>query len=191
MKNKKILLAIPSIILPYVLLLVLFTIFSGSGNPISRFIIEDIFAGNGLLLFLAFCIFTFISFVLNIIFFVLSITKKWDELYLAKVAMITKLIQIPSYIVIFVLGVLLTITIFTFVFSILMFFFDYLTLIMTGLINSAAVINASRKKAVSFGKNIWIIILQFVFCADVVASIIFYIKIKNIRRYSENDISKQ
>ena len=75
MKNKKILLAIPSIILPYVLLLVLFTIFSGSGNPISRFIIEDIFAGNGLLLFLAFCIFTFISFVLNIIFFVLSITK--------------------------------------------------------------------------------------------------------------------
>lgn len=191
MKNKKILLAIPSIILPYVLLLVLFTIFSGSGNPISCFIIEDIFAGNGLLLFLAFCIFTFISFVLNIIFFVLSITKKWDELYLAKVAMITKLIQIPSYIVIFVLGVLLTITIFTFVFSILMFFFDYLTLIMTGLINSAAVINASRKKAVSFGKNIWIIILQFVFCADVVASIIFYIKIKNIRRYSKNDISKQ
>lgn len=191
MKNKKILLAIPSIILPYVLLLVLFTIFSGSGNPISHFIIEDIFAGNGLLLFLAFCIFTFISFVLNIIFFVLSITKKWDELYLAKVAMITKLIQIPSYIVIFVLGVLLTITIFTFAFSILMFFFDYLTLIMTGLINSAAVINASRKKAVSFGKNIWIIILQFVFCADVVASIIFYIKIKNIRRYSKNDISKQ
>lgn len=105
--------------------------------------------------------------------------------------MITKLIQIPSYIVIFVLGVLLTITIFTFAFSILMFFFDYLTLIMTGLINSAAVINASRKKAVSFGKNIWIIILQFVFCADVVASIIFYIKIKNIRRYSKNDISKQ
>lgn len=191
MKNKKILLAIPSIILPYVLLLVLFTILSGSGNPISRFIIEDIFSGNGLLLFLAFCIFAFISFVLNIIFFVLSITKKWDELYLAKVAMITKLIQIPSYIVIFVLGVFFTITIFTFVFSILMLFFDYLTLIMTGLINSAAVINASRKKAVSFGKNIWIIILQFVFCADVVASIIFYIKIKNIRRYSENDISKQ
>ena len=144
-----------------------------------------------MLLFLAFCIFAFISFVLNIIFFVLSITKKWDELYLAKVAMITKLIQIPSYIVIFVLGVFFTITIFTFVFSILMFFFDYLTLIMTGLINSAAVINASRKKAVSFGKNIWIIILQFVFCADVVASIIFYIKIKNIRRYSKNDISKQ
>lgn len=97
---------------------------------------------------------------------------------MAKSAMITKLIQVPAYTTILVLGVLLAITAFTIPFSIGLFLFDSLTLFLTGLLTAAAAINAVRQGFVTAMDCVLIMVLQFIFCIDVVASIILYLKLR-------------
>ena len=74
---------------------------------------------------------------------------------------------------IFVFGILLAITIFTIPFSIGLFLFDCLSLFLTGALMISAVINSIKQGIVKFKDILWIMILQFVFCADVVSAIIF------------------
>ena len=59
---------------------------------------------------------------------------------------------------------------------IVLFFFDCLTILLTGLIGLAASIRCAVEKRVSKGLCIANGILSFVFCADVVLAIIFSIK---------------
>lgn len=95
--------------------------------------------------------------------------------------MIVKLIQVPAYIIIFILAVLFLITIFTAPFTAALFIFDYLMLIMTGLLNSAAVIAAIRQRKTTFKSSFWVLLLQFFFCADAVASVVFFLKVRQLQ----------
>lgn len=178
MNKKRIWYIIPAALLPYAALLVLATIFFSTRHRIFGFIVEEIFQGNIWFLLAAFFLFCLLSTALSTICFVKSIREKWDPLSLAKYAMITKLIQIPAYILIYILGVLLFISIFTFAFSIGLFLLDCLAVVLTGLLTIAAAINAIRWDIFRTKEVLWIIILQFIFCADVAASIVLYRKLK-------------
>lgn len=109
--------------------------------------------------------------------FVLSIRKSWDSLSLAKTAVIVKLIQVPAYLLIFVMGVLLLLTIFTIPFAIALFLFDCITLCLTGLLTIAAAVNAARQRYITAKCAIWVGVLQFVFVADVVSTMVFFSKL--------------
>lgn len=176
--KKKIWMLIPAACLPYLALFALVTLFFSSETPYFAFIMESVFQMNIFLLLGALLLCCLIALVVGIVYFVLAIRKGWDALALAKYAMILKLAQIPTYIAIFALGVLLLITIFTIPFSIGLWLLDCFTLFLSGLFMVAAVINAVRQGIFTSKEVRWFVILQFVFCADVVAAIVFYLKLR-------------
>ena len=173
MKKRAVLcLLLPAAALPYILLMAMWILMKASR------VMETVFHNNAFELIGVFLIYMLIALIGTVTFFVLSILKSWDSVSLAKIAAIIKLIQIPAYILIFVLGVLFAITIFTFIFSAIFMIVDVLSVCMSGLITIAAVISAAKEGKRPLKHSIWVILLQFVFCADVVAAVIFYKQIK-------------
>ena len=179
MNKKKILFVLPAALLPYFALFSVCLILFSVRLPAFGVIMESIFRNNILYLLAALVLFGMLTAGLSVACFILSIRKGWDATSLAKSAMIIKLFQLPAYVLIFILGVLLAITLFTIPFSIALFLFDCLTLSLTGLLTSAAAINASRQGLCKTKEVVCIILLQLVFCVDVVASIVFYSVLKN------------
>lgn len=122
---------------------------------------------NPLLLFLWLGIWFFVSLLANLAFFLLALGKQWAGKSLALISMVLKLVQIPAYVTIFLLGCVFAITIWLFAFVIVLFFFDCLTILLTGFMGLAASIRCAGEKRVSKGLCIANGILSFVFCADV------------------------
>ena len=145
MTKKKFWIVIPTLLLPYLALFTLATVFLSTKIDFFRYIMEYVFGSNALYLIGAFILCCILTTILNIICFAFSIYNKWDALSLVKTMMIIKLIQIPAYVLIFVLGIILAITIFTFPFSIGLFLFDYLSLFLTGALVVSAAINSIKQ----------------------------------------------
>jgi len=171
-------LLLPTTLLPYMALCSLATIFYSAEVPLFKFIMEYVFQSNGLYLIASLLLFCLLAAVSSGICFFLSIHKGWDALSLAKSAVLVKLLQVPAYGLIFVLGVLFSFTIFTFAFAVGLFLFSCLTLVLTGLLTTSSVINADRQRHFAFRESFWVVILQLVFCADVIATIAFYLMLK-------------
>lgn len=178
MNKKRIWFIIPTTILPYLTLLAVATTLLSTTHPVFEFIMDSVFGSNGIYLIATLLLCYMFAAGLSIICFVLSIRRGWDSLSLAKSAVIIKLIQVPAYIIIFILGVLFSITIFTLPFVMAFIFLNCLTLISTGLLTTAAVINAVRQGVFKSEEVILLMLLQIVFCADVVASIVFYLRLR-------------
>lgn len=178
MNKKNIWLLLPTILLPHVTLLMLAIVLLSTKVSVFEFILERVFREKGLYMLAALLVFFLIAVVLSITYFVLSIWKKWDPVALSKCALIIKWVQTPAYIVIFVLGFFLMITLFTIPFALMFVFVDCLTLFLTGLLTISAALNAVRQGVFQTKEVLWVVMLQFVFCADVVAATVFYAKLR-------------
>ncbi len=179
MIGKRAWLTIPTLLLPYCTLFTLATIFLSTKTSFFKFVMESVFGGSAIYLFLALFIYCLLAAVLSAVYFIDSIYKKRDALFLAKYFMIVKLIQVPGYVLIFVLGVLCAITILTIPFSIALFFIDCFSLLLSGLGIASAVIRAIQQEIFKPKEILWVPITQLFFCIDVVAAIIFYVILKN------------
>ena len=169
---------LPSIMLPYVVLLALALLLFSTRSSLCASIMQTVFDNNGLYLLLSVVGYGVIAFLLNAIGFNVSLCKRWDALSLAKTAMIAKWIQVPAYLIIFVLGLILALNPLTFLLVVILFLLDCLTLFLSALPAVAATINAVRQGAFSLKETLWAMLLQAVFCADIVAVTIFYFKFK-------------
>lgn len=178
MNRKTIWLALPALLNPYIILLALAILFCSPDNPICAAMMEHLFANNALMLGAVVLWYEILAFLLSAVCMILGICKAWDAVSLSKTTLLLKLIQIPAHVMIFILAVACMITIFTIPFTLLLLILDYLTLMMSGLFTSTAVINAIRQRKTSFRQSFWVILLQFISCADVVAAFIFYTKLK-------------
>ena len=178
MNKKLFVLSIPTLLSPYIAIFTLAVVFLSTKVKLFEAIMESIFQNNGLLLIAALIIYLLLTIALGIACFFISTFKFRDALSTAKTAMLIKLIQIPAYIMIFVLGVAMTIAIWTIPFTIALFWIDCLCLFLTGLPVLSSIICALRQGTIKFREVIWVIILHFVFCADVVAAIIYYRRLK-------------
>ena len=178
MKSKKVLLIIPSLSLPYIALLSSVTTFFSNKNVFFEFIMDTVFQGNGLLLIGSVFVYGIIATLLSIVFFVLALKGKHDAYALSKTALTVKLILIPSYVIIFVLGLLLAISLFTIPFAIGLFLVDCATLFSSGMIAVAASVNATRQGLLDRRIAVIVNILQFFFCIDIVAALILFIELK-------------
>ena len=69
-------------------------------------------------------------------------------------------------------------TIFTFAISVILMVLDAMAIVLSGLIGISAVIRSCDNKAISARETFFYGILQFVFCADVITSIIVFRKSK-------------
>ena len=167
-------LLLPAMLLPYVALFALAGVFSSTQLPLFQWVMACVFQGNAWYLIAAVGCFVLLSIVSSLIFFALSICKKWDPLTLAKNAIFIKCIQIPAYLLIFVLGVVMLITIFTFPFAVALCFLDGVTLFLTGLVVNSSGINAVQQKRISRKDALLFAVLQFVFVADVISSVVLF-----------------
>lgn len=173
---------IPSIlaaIFPYSVLFALYCMFSG-------FLMHSVFQSNGFLLLLAVLLFWVVSLGCAVATCVMSLARKWDSYELARANMILKLIPVPAYILIFLLGCVFLITIFTFAISIILMLLDGMAIVLSGLIGVAAVKRNHSDKILSTKEMVAHGILQFVFCADVVSAIVVFCKARRAKKQRGN-----
>lgn len=180
MNKKRIWLVLPAVILPYLELSALIVIHQSSGNSAAEFIMEHIFNGDGLLLAALVLLFGLFAVTLSICCFVLSIRNNWDALSLAKTGMILKLCQLPAYLMILIVGVMLLLSIILSPIAVVL----WLALILTGLLTVAAIMLAVRQGDFDAKKGETMMVLQFVPFADIVASVLFFLSLKKKRKVS-------
>jgi len=189
MNKKLFLISFPIVLVPYLALFALATVFFSTDLPFFNYIMESVFDSNALYLIAALFLYCILTGILSIVCFFVSIYKKWDAISLAKTAMIMKLVQVPAYVLLFALGAVFVITIFTIPFSIGLFVIDCLSVFMTGLFVVSSVIATIKSNTFTLKEVIWVILLQFIFCADVISSIVFYIKLKRANKLLPNNDS--
>ena len=91
-----------------------------------------------------------------------------------KDALLIKVMQIPAYICLFIIGVACVMTIFTFIFAAVLLFWCCTSIFLSGIIGAAAIKEQYSTGRLSFDKAVIYGILQFVFTADVACIIIMY-----------------
>lgn len=168
---KKYFLILPCAVFPYSLLFAMYCIFSG-------FLMDSVFENNAFTLLFYLLIFFLVSLLCNLFFLVLSIVNRWDAKQVSFINMLVKLVQIPAYLLIFILGCLFMLTIFTYVFSIFFVLFDCLAIFLTGLLGVASVVRCYSEGKNSKAFSVVNGIFQFIFCADVISAIVVFIKSK-------------
>ena len=119
--------------------------------------------------------------ILGIVSSIVCFVKGENPLAMAKTAMTVKLCLTPAYIILFGCGfVFFCGGIFTLAFLIAIIVADYCVLLITGLFNTLAILRAVQDGKTSLKGNVRYILLQLIYCADVVASILFYRKLKKL-----------
>ena len=121
MNKKLFVISVPIVLVPYLALFTLATVFFSTKLPFFNYIMESVFDSNALYLIVALLCYCILTGMLSIVGFFVSIYKKWDAISLAKTAMIMKLAQVPAYVLIFALGAVFVTTIFTIPFTIGLF----------------------------------------------------------------------
>lgn len=159
---KKFILLLPPTIFPYSFFVGLYCFVKGIGNLGESF---------------SFLPWPFaLALACNIVFFALSIWRKWDFRQVALCNMLVKLIQIPAYISIFFLSVLCFSMLFTIGIAVVLLLFDCASILLTGLIGVVAIIRCRSSNVISKKFSIVNGILQFVFCVDVISAIVIFVK---------------
>ena len=123
-------------------------------------------------------LFFILPLVCNMAFIILS--RKDDPYKLISSALIVKLVHIPSYVIIFVMGLISSLMIFmTLPLILMLILFDYIVLITSSFISVFALAkNIKEKKTLS----ILALICQFFFCADVISLFVLWIISKNQKK---------
>lgn len=168
---KKFLPAISIVLFPYAIVFMLYCMFSG-------FLMEDVFQNNAYLCLLILILIWVVALICAVSICAVSLIRKWDFVGLSRVNMLIKTISIPAYVVIFVVSVACILIIFTFAISVALMILDAMAILLSGLIGLSAVKRCCDGKVLSANQMILYCVLQFVFCADVIASIIVYRKAK-------------
>ena len=119
-----------------------------------------------------------LSLVCNLIYIFSALRNPAEELL--KIAFIIKAVHIPTYILIFVLGVLMGLMFFmTFPFILLLIIIDLLTLWISGMISGYSLAKTLKEGGLC-SKALLIIamVCQFFFCADIISLCVIRIVIK-------------
>ena len=173
----------------YLLIVAFLFIFFGS------FILEPLMMSDGMIGSMAFFIILIgfaalgiICGVIGIISSIVCFVRGDDPLAMAKTVMIVKLCLVPAYIVLFGLGFgFFCGGIFTLAFLLATILADYCVLLITGFFNTLAILRAIRSGKISLKGNRRYVIMQLVYCLDVIASVLFFRKLKKL--YSEEKYS--
>lgn len=171
----KYVLSLPVILFPYTLLFALCCLYTG-------FLMEPVFQNNGYLLLLALALCFVVAAVFAVIVAVGAIARASDGVCMARLTMVIKFCHVPAYVAIFVLGILFTLSVWGILFVVVFVLFDCAAIGMTGLIGAAAVYRNYREKHLPAGSSVLFGIVQFVFCADLVACVMSYARSRKAAR---------
>jgi len=139
---------------------------------------EPVFSNNGLLLIAALLVLYIAALICSLSIFIKSLVTKRNARELLRLNLVIKLVHIPAYVIIFILGLAFMITIFTFAISIVLMILDVMTIFLSGLIGLSGVIRGYSEEKISMKSATIHGILQFVFCLDVISAVIVYRRVK-------------
>ena len=108
----------------------------------------------------------------------------YEGLSLIKTQMIMRIIQIPCYVAVFIVATVCLFTIFTIGFTAVLAVVDCVSITITGIASIPVYVILHRSGWISQRQKVLYSILSFVFCADLVVSIICY---KEARKYNSDD----
>lgn len=109
---------------------------------------------------------------------VISRAKGFGAADLLRANLIMKLVMVPGYILIFILGIILLITIFTMGISIALMVLDLWTVLCGGIFGLAGVLRAGKEGLLTKGLAALFGICQFIFVFDVITALAAYICVK-------------
>ena len=165
-----------NILLIYMVMLYPVLVLFGNKVRIFIYIWEHIFNNNALIPLMILIIFAAVTLILNILFHALAIKNGEDDLFLAKSNYIVKLIEIPAYIVIFAVGVICALSIFTAGFTIGLAVMDLVSLCCTGIYACTCYRLLNNKGMLTRMEYVQYSVLSFIYCADVIAAFLVYRK---------------
>ncbi|MGI5959688.1 MAG: hypothetical protein ACOX60_09775 [Massiliimalia sp.] len=175
-------LLIPAMIFPYlvVLFFICYFIFGNLSDQFSQIFLKQMeWVGVGILLMLAGAV------LCNIIFMVSSRTA--DSAEILKAALLLKCIHIPTYLVLFLFGLILGMMFFiTMPLILFLVFLDYITLVLSSMVSVYALARSLRDKTLGTGLFLLGLICQFLFCLDVISLLIFVLQTKNVQKIKLN-----
>jgi cytochrome b561 len=111
----------------------------------------------------------------------MNLVKRRSAQEVAHINMIIKLLHIPAYIILFAMGLLGLITIFTAGISIVLMIMDCMTIFLTGLLGLGGIIRGLSENKLSKKESVIHAIFQFIFCVDIISSIIVYRRIRDVK----------
>ncbi len=159
------------ILFPYFIVFAIICIFTG-------FLMDTVFNNNPFLLVFIIIV-LFILSLLSVPAILVPGFKKKNVTELLRINMIIKLLHIPAYLLIFIFGLLCMITIFTIGVTFILMILDGMTIILSGLIGISSIINGLRENKISLKQAVIHGVLQFIYCVDVISSIVLYRTVKN------------
>ena len=119
-----------------------------------------------------------IAFISAVIICIWNMVNKKNAVESARMNMIIKLVQIPAYLFIFATGLVCMITIFTMGISFVLMLLDCASILLSGLVGVSAVKRNHDVGILSGNEMILHGILQFIFFADIISSIMVFRKSK-------------
>lgn len=122
-----------------------------------------------------------LSFICNLVYIIITRGKSFDKILNA--ALIIKILHIPTYLLIFALGVLMGFMFFmTFPFIIFLVFIDLITLWLSGMISVCALVKGIRDKRISSKAPLIIaLVCQMFFCADIISAFVVKIIFRKVK----------
>jgi hypothetical protein len=133
------------------------------------------YLGDGSIMIIGIPSFYLFSFIISIIMLIYNLAKKKKAEDVLLVNMVIKLIHIPTYFVLFFGGMTMLVTIFTAGISLAIAVLDALTIVMTGMIGLAGVVRLRKENRITKKMAILTGISQFIYCIDVVVSVVLFI----------------
>ncbi|MCI8300121.1 MAG: hypothetical protein HFI69_07200 [Lachnospiraceae bacterium] len=166
--------AIGNVIFIYLAALLPLLLFANGKNAFITGIWEHFFSNNVFIPLFLLLIFGVVMYIINIVLFLEVRRKRFTALELARTGMIVKLIQIPAYLFIFVMGLLCMVMIFTMGITFIFVLLDLFSTGMTGVYASAVFYQLRKERFIPVKTQICGVLASFVFCADVIAAIAGY-----------------
>ncbi|MCI9083095.1 MAG: hypothetical protein HFI70_12565 [Lachnospiraceae bacterium] len=163
--------AIGNVMFIYLAALLPVLLFSNGKSRFVSFLWEKIFSNNIFIPLLLFLIFGAVMYIINMLLFLQARRGRWNALELARINMIAKLVQIPAYLFIFIVGLFCMVMIFTIGVSAVFLLLDVLSVGMTGVYALAVFYQLRKEQFISAKMQIVYSLISFVFCVDVITSV--------------------
>lgn len=170
---------LPVMIYPYIYVVCLIFVFS-LGGVIGADLVNEY---GFLILCVMAVVINLYSVVIVMAYLIQAIRGKLNSKELITLTMVVKLVQIPAYVVHFVIGLIgMVLSVWGIGFVIWAILIDLLTIFLTGLIGTSAGISCFKDTVLSKREAMLYSFLCFIYCVDVIDCIVFFFKVRNANK---------
>lgn len=176
------LVAIGNVVFVYFIAMLLVMIFDANDNKFLGIIWEYCFGNSIVTPLVILFILGIVLFLLNIVNCIKILRSKDDAGDIVKLHFIVKIIQVPAYVLIFIVGLMCMITIFTIGITIVLMLLDMFSVVLTGIYGLAAFQKMKKEETIDQTTQVIWSVGSFVLCVDVAIAVMAFLKEKRVAK---------